>query len=57
MRLGEPKEVELIEYKEIEINQIKLYIHISLLNLDEKYSPEVDVQWSLLGKRLVIKGV
>lgn len=58
VQLGEPKESELDEYQEIEMfNQIKLYLHNSLLNLDETYRPEIDVQWSLKGKRLVIKGV
>lgn len=58
VQLGEPKESERDEYQEIEMfNQIKLYLHSSLLNLDETHHPEIDVQWSLMGKRLMIKGV
>ena len=58
MRLGQPKDTELNDFKEIDINnKIKLYVHFSLLNLEDKYKPQIDVEWKILGKGLVIKGI
>lgn len=58
MRLGLPKDDELNDFKEIDVNnKIKLYVHLSLLNLDETYNPKIDVEWKIFGKGLVIKGI
>ena len=58
VKLGQPNESELSEYKEIDIgNDMKLYVHLSLLNLDDMYNPKVDVGWKITGRGLVIKGI
>lgn len=58
VKLGLPKEAELGEYKEVDIgNDMKLYVHVSLLNLDDKYNPKIDVGWKITGRGLVIKGL
>jgi hypothetical protein len=58
VRLGQPKDTESQYFKEVDINnQIKLYVHISLLNLDDNYNPQIDVGWKIFGKGLVLKGI
>jgi hypothetical protein len=58
VKLGLPKETELGEYKEVDIgNDMKLYVHVSLLNLDDRYNPKIDVGWKITGRGLVIKGL
>lgn len=57
VKLGEPIESELNEYKEIDIgNNMKLYLHLSFLNLDDLYNPRIDVGWRITGRGLVVKG-
>lgn len=57
VKLGEPKEAESSDYKEIDIgNNMKLYVHLSFLNLDDLYNPRIDVGWKITGRGLVVKG-
>lgn len=57
VKLGVPKESELSEYKEIDIgNNMKLYVHLTFLNLDDLYNPRIDVSWGITGRGLVVKG-
>jgi hypothetical protein len=56
VRLGQPEESEKEDFQEVDIgNNIKLYVHISLLNLDDTYNPKIDVEWKIFGRGLVMK--
>ncbi len=58
VRLGKPEEEYETEYKKVVVNDhVSLYLHESILNLDESYKPKIDVEWKLFGKGLVIKGI
>ena len=58
VRLGQPNETEWSEYKEIDIgNDMKLYVHMTLLSLDDMYNPKIDVGWKITGRGLVVKGL
>lgn len=57
VKLGEPKEEEAKDYQAIDLgNDILLYTHISLLNLDDTHNFKIDYGWKLTGKGLKIKG-
>jgi hypothetical protein len=57
IKLGHPDESDN-DYKEVLLNdQVKVYIHLSLLNLDDHYNLKIDSGWGLFGKRLVLKGL
>lgn len=58
MQLGSPDESQAGDYKEVLLNdQVKVYIHLSLLNLDDSYKLKIDLGWGLFGKKLVLKGL
>ncbi|HVJ49162.1 hypothetical protein [Desulfitobacterium sp.] len=58
LQLGRPKESEVKEYKEVQLNDhVKIYVHLSLLSLDDSYQLKIDLKRGLLGKRLVLTGI
>lgn len=58
IKLGRPDEAKANEYKEVLLNdQVRVHIHLSLLNLDDRYNLKIDTGWGLFGKKLVIKGL
>lgn len=58
INLGRPDDAKVNEYKEVLLNdQVRVYLHLSLLNLDDHYNLKIDIGWGLFGKRLVLKGL
>ncbi|AHF08711.1 hypothetical protein [Desulfitobacterium metallireducens] len=60
IQLGCPDETkaDVNTYKEVLLNgQVRVYIHLSLLNLDDSYNLKIDTGWGLFGKKLVLRGL
>lgn len=58
IKLDQPDEADTNAYKEVLLNdQVKVFIHVSLLNLDDSYNLRIDTGWGLMGKKLSLKGL
>lgn len=58
LKLDRPEEANANAYKEVLLNdQVKVYIHISLLNLNDSHNLKIDTRWGLMGKKLGLNGL
>lgn len=57
VRLGEPQREELEQYQRIALIDITVFVHSSLQGTSMSLSPKIDVEWTLLGRKLVLYGL